>query len=316
MSSVYGETKQIEIALRVFGGEKKSALAEEYNVSSRSIGRYHEKWKHKFVDAVEEEETVEQEFSYSFTVTPEAICIIRSDGDDISIVKVNRNEHPEQYNRTLFFCKDYMDCEMPEVLEEAYNDLDVVESIKNATQGRVTADPLKNELWYTSDEGRRVSFSGKLVHRVMNAVRDGEGDKILKFADRLSYNPSNRALMGLYDFLDAADIEINSDGMLVCFKYVTSDFKDCHTRTFDNSVGKVVEVGRNEVDENPKNLCSHGLHVCSLSYLGNIENQTVVRVIVDPADVVAVPDDYYGVDDNGRVKAKMRVCRYYVDSVV
>lgn len=320
MGSVYGESKQKEIALRVLAGESKAALSKEYNVSPRSIGRYCDKWKD---DLVAETNTTaryqgieENQYTYSFTVTPEAICIIRGDGADVEMVKVNRNEHPEQYDRTMFFCKDYMDCEMEEVLEEAFDDLNVETSIQNATQGRVTADIKNGDLWYTSDTGRRVEFAGKLVHRVMNAIRSGDGEKILKFADRLSHNPSSRALLGLYDFLDAADIQINDDGMLVCYKYVTEDFMDCHTRSFDNSVGSTVEMNRNEVDEDPDSLCSRGLHVCSLAYLGSFYGNTVVRVIVDPADVVAVPEDYYGIDGQGNVKAKMRVCKYYVDGVV
>jgi hypothetical protein len=74
----------------------------------------------------------------------------------------------------------------------------------------------------------------------------------------------------------------------------------------DNSVGNIVEVPRSQVDDNPNNTCSHGLHVATMSYASTFGSgdDKILDVEVSPSDVVAVPTDYDG--------TKMRVCRFKV----
>jgi hypothetical protein len=74
----------------------------------------------------------------------------------------------------------------------------------------------------------------------------------------------------------------------------------------DNSPGTVVEMERNQVDDNKDQTCSTGLHFCGLSYLDHFggSDSRVVIVKIDPADVVSIPSDYNG--------AKGRACRYEV----
>jgi hypothetical protein len=72
----------------------------------------------------------------------------------------------------------------------------------------------------------------------------------------------------------------------------------------DNSVGKIVEMERNEVDDNKDNTCSSGLHFCSESYLKSFGGSRTVIVKINPRDVVSIPTEY----DN----AKGRACRYEV----
>jgi hypothetical protein len=106
------------------------------------------------------------------------------------------------------------------------------------------------------------------------------------------------------------DIEICDNGYILAYKGVSDDFKDIRTGKFDNSVGKYVEEDRKLVDNNPKAACSRGLHVGSLDYINQIYNYNgyrIVACIINPEDVVSVPDDYNG--------AKMRVCKYKVVKV-
>jgi hypothetical protein len=72
----------------------------------------------------------------------------------------------------------------------------------------------------------------------------------------------------------------------------------------DNSIGRVVEMERNMVDDNRDNTCSAGLHFCSHSYLQSFSGDRTVIVKIDPADVVSIPSDYNN--------AKGRTCRYEV----
>jgi hypothetical protein len=111
----------------------------------------------------------------------------------------------------------------------------------------------------------------------------------------------------LYKFLEHNGHPITQDGCFIAYRGVTKDFKDPHTRTFDNSVGSICEMPRDQVDDNPDNTCSSGLHVACYSYANGFGKVTV-EVKVDPVDVVCVPRDYNG--------TKMRVCKFEVLNVV
>ena len=117
-------------------------------------------------------------------------------------------------------------------------------------------------------------------------------------------NPSKRAVDELYGFLEKNSLPITPDGCFLAYKRVRGDYKDCYTGTMDNSVGCVVEMERNMVDDNRDNTCSAGLHFCSHDYLRSFSGERTVIVKINPADVVSIPSDY----DN----AKGRTCRYEV----
>jgi hypothetical protein len=119
-------------------------------------------------------------------------------------------------------------------------------------------------------------------------------------------NPSKRSVDELYGFLEKNSLPITPDGHFLAYKKVRRDFKDIHSGTMDNSPGTIVEMERNQVDDNKDQTCSTGLHFCGLSYLEFFgdRNSRVVIVKIDPADVVSIPSDYNG--------AKGRACRYEV----
>lgn len=136
-------------------------------------------------------------------------------------------------------------------------------------------------------------------------------EPLVKFAKNLQTNPSFRAVNELYQFLEKNNHPITENGCFIAYKKVRSDFKDIYTGTFDNSVGQVVEMKRNLVNEDPNQTCSFGLHVANWDYAKNQYghgHDTMLEVEVNPADVVAVPVDYN--------QAKMRTCKYKVLSVV
>jgi hypothetical protein len=137
---------------------------------------------------------------------------------------------------------------------------------------------------------------------------------LLKFAENLQSNPSFRAVNELYQFLEKNDHPLTENGNFIAYKRVRGNFKDIHSNTFDNSVGNVLEVPRNEVDEDSSRTCSHGLHVANWEYAhtqfasNDRDTDIMLEVEVNPADVVAIPSDYN--------QAKMRVCKYKVLGVV
>jgi len=322
MSSIYGDSRQIEIANRWFtGGISKAQLAREYNISSRTVGRYIEKWINPEWQEEQEEECAvlpdecqEPEYKWVFSVTPEKCIVIRTNLDTGEIDHASASSDDDVFDVALGCCYDYLGFDRDDsYLEDAFNAMHTPSAIQIASHGRVTADVANNELRYTSETGRDVSFSGRLVGRVMEAINSGDSsiDKILKFADKLSYNPSHDALNGLYDFLEATDIEIDDDGDLICFKKVRDNYHDVYSGRFDNSVGNVVEEERNQVDPDGKVLCGKGLHCASWAYMDHYPGKRIMKVKVNPADVVAIPEEYFSVS-NGEVKAKMRVCKYEV----
>lgn len=154
-----------------------------------------------------------------------------------------------------------------------------------------------------------------LSNKIIRFSNDGlPFQPLLKFAEKLSLNPSFRAVNELFQFLEKNDHPLTENGNFIAYKRVLGNFKDIHSGTFDNSVGKTVEVPRNQVDENSSVTCSYGLHVANWNYAhtqfasGNKETDVMLEVEVNPADVVAIPADYN--------QSKMRVCRYKVLGVV
>lgn len=155
-----------------------------------------------------------------------------------------------------------------------------------------------------------VICNGKELHntltdRMLAMLADGfDVTPLMLFLDNLILNPSFRAVQELYDFLEASQLPITEDGCFLAYKRIRSDYTDVHSGTFDNSIGTVVEMPRNEVDEDKDRTCSAGLHFCSRAYLPHFSGDRVVVLKINPADVVAIPSDYNN--------AKGRACRYEV----
>lgn len=186
-------------------------------------------------------------------------------------------------------------------LQAVRDAINIRQSVVNLSQGKITLD------------GKTLSYDGRplhgaLVNRILNVVKDaGNAAPLLLFLENLMANPSMRAVNELYGFLEACDLPITDDGYFLAYKKIRDDYKDIYTGTMDNSVGKVLEVPRNSVDEDKNNTCSYGLHFCSKSYLpqfGRGDGNRIVIVKINPADVVAIPSDYNN--------AKGRTCRYEV----
>lgn len=152
------------------------------------------------------------------------------------------------------------------------------------------------------------NLTGVLVDRIFEHMAAGiDASNLIKFLENLQENPSYQSRKELYLFLEACgDLPITDDGRFIAYKWVRDDYKDVHSGTFDNSVGQIVEMPRQEVDDNRQHTCSAGLHVCSRKY--SKFGSRLMLVAINPKDVVSVPYDY----DNG----KMRVCKYEVISEV
>lgn len=156
----------------------------------------------------------------------------------------------------------------------------------------------------------QVTYDGEAIHSVLaqkiaDMFEQGFDIRPLtNFMKNLFSNPSKRAVDELYGFLEAGNMPITADGHFLAYKKVREDYKDVYSGTFDNSVGQVVSMIRNKVDENKDNTCSSGLHFCSFEYLKSFGGSRIMILKINPADVVSIPSDY--------CQQKGRTCRYEV----
>lgn len=151
------------------------------------------------------------------------------------------------------------------------------------------------------------SIPEDLANRVLDFKAKGlPYQYLMSFAKKLKSNPSANSRNMLYRFLEHNGHPITKEGNFIAYRGVSKALKDMHTGKFDNSVGAVCEMPRNEVDENPNNTCSRGLHVACYDYAKGF-GEVLVEVEVDPRDVVCVPTDYNG--------TKMRTCKFKVVAI-
>lgn len=161
----------------------------------------------------------------------------------------------------------------------------------------------------TLDDGV-VSLDGNEMHGVLadkmiDMLRDGFNvEPLAKFMVNLNDNSSHRAVTELYGFLEVSQLAITPEGNFVAYKMIKDDYTDTYTGKMDNSVGAVVEMERNKVDEDKDRTCSMGLHFCGRAYLGQYPGSRTVILEINPADVVSIPSDYHN--------HKGRCCKYTV----
>ncbi len=142
-----------------------------------------------------------------------------------------------------------------------------------------------------------------LTKKIVQFQREGQDfQPLLKFLGNVQNNPSFSVVNNLYDFLSHGNLPITNDGCFLGYKRVNEDYKDHYSQTFDHSIGATIEMPRNLVDDNNRQLCSVGFHVGTINYVNNFKNGPRVLVKVDPADVVAV---------DAR-EEKLRTCSYKV----
>lgn len=159
-------------------------------------------------------------------------------------------------------------------------------------------------------QGEKLFWKGSELHnslatRMISMLQEGfPVEPLVLFMENLMSNPSKRAVTELYGFLEKNKLPITSDGHFLAYKKVRKDFKDCHSGTMDNSVGQVVEMERNQVDDDQNRTCSTGLHFCSQEYLNHFSGDHTMILKINPRDVVSIPNDYND--------SKGRACRYEV----
>lgn len=186
--------------------------------------------------------------------------------------------------------------------EELVSLADPIVAIRAASNGKITI------------EFDNVFYNGEVMHNVWVEKLLGlkvaglPFDPLIKALESLQKNPTAAARERLPIFVEQSKLGILPDGRIAAMKVIRSDYTDCHSGTFDNTPGMIVEQARDNCDPDPNNECSTGLHLGAYAYLPSFglsdSDKRVVLCAFWPEDVVAVPRDYSG--------QKMRVCRYEV----
>lgn len=216
-------------------------------------------------------------------------------GDNLTLVMDNV---PHTINKTHLAYTKLVEAIKQGLWDTVKELVNPTKAIVNYSKGNLSV--VDGELFWKNEV-----FHNSLATRIVKMLEDGfDIDPMVNFMNNLMLNPSHQSVTELYGFLEKNNLPITPDGHFLAYKKVRADYRDVYSGTMDNSVGKIVEMERNKVDDNRNNECSTGLHFCSHSYLASFGGERTVIVKINPADVVSIPSDY----DN----AKGRACRYEV----
>ena len=174
------------------------------------------------------------------------------------------------------------------------------------------------ELGITYDEAEKtfnlkgIKLNTKFHNLILKGyeeLKQGKNDTVVGLTNMIhNLNKANRLdkLDQLYEFLKHNDIKILSNGFFVGYKYVSqledNVYVDSFSKTIEQNKGDYVYTHENGVNPDPKQVCSNGLHVGSWDYVQY--NAFIAQVVVNPLDVVSVPNDYNG--------SKLRCKGYYI----
>lgn len=137
-----------------------------------------------------------------------------------------------------------------------------------------------------------------LVKLVEEGASDSSFDAWTGFIKALNNSSSNHTVERLFLFLSKNDLYISPCGQYVyAWRVCNSNYKDKYTNSFDNSVGSVCQVPKNQVEVDPNKACSKGLHIASIDYLNSCYASTgdpllIVKVAIE--DIMSIPYDYDG----------------------
>jgi hypothetical protein len=184
---------------------------------------------------------------------------------------------------------------------------------------RVTVE--NNEILFDSDPAQPG-----LSKQILRFMDEGEDFMpLVKFMENVMANPQPESRDQAWDWFNARDFTIAEDGRVVIYKGVNDDGKGGYcsgwsgTATVNDvkyegqkipyAVGDIVTMPRSAVAHDPDAACREGLHVGSYNYASMYGRRGVMmRVLVDPRDVVSVPHDANG--------EKIRVCRFTIDEII
>lgn len=165
--------------------------------------------------------------------------------------------------------------------------------------------------------GTPIVGAEKLEKQVSHAVKTQNTVGTTKFLERLAGVASKRkhTAQELLHFLEKMDMPFADDGSILAYKSLTSTdepgiFVDNYSKTLKQGLGTKVQMDVELVDDNRRVLCSNGLHIARMKYLGGYgasQSNVICLVKINPEDVISVPM---------QEQDKMRVAAYHIVAVL
>jgi hypothetical protein len=159
---------------------------------------------------------------------------------------------------------------------------------------------------------------------ILGLIEEGSDDyeRFVKFLVRLDKNPSHRSRTQLFEFIQRHGITLTEDGLMVLYKGVQRDAEGNLTSInagtawvngkkveglIPANVGDTVTMPRRMISDDPNVACHVGLHCGAWDYAHGFGRDATITVVVDPENVVCVPNDCSF--------QKIRVCEYLIQGV-
>lgn len=175
---------------------------------------------------------------------------------------------------------------------------------------------VKNGIVYLDNEPVHNALTEQVVRFIRQGVEDFQ--PLINFFEKIESNPNDHSREQLFEWLNVHEFTILPNGNFVGYKGVAVNndeyFSISHgtaisngveyTGAIPNPLGAIVEMPRGEVQHDPSVGCHRGLHVGTWDYASSFARGAVLKVEVNPRDVVSVPTDCGF--------AKLRTCRYTV----
>jgi len=156
-----------------------------------------------------------------------------------------------------------------------------------------------------SSDDEDIETLSEIHKQVSHAAYNSSLDYIEEFIEKTKKLKNKDDIV---EFIKHNNLPIIKGGKFLAYKflheYEEGRYVDDFTKKIKQDVGYVVEMPRTRVDPSKGVGCSSGLHVGNFDYLTNrVTDKVVFFVVVDPKDVVVVPEEDCG---------KVRVCRYHI----
>ncbi len=221
-------------------------------------------------------------------------------------VTISKNGKTHIVGRQYAQFQNIVDALKAEDFDRAFDLADTATRLTKESNG---AFEVKNGVVYRNG----LPIHNVVTERIVQFQNDGlPFEPLVKFLENLMQNPSARSVSELYKFLEHKFMPITVDGCFLAYKAVQSDYLSITSGTTEvrvsedggttwktvtgqvpNNVGNILEVDRNQVDDNADRTCSFGLHAGAFEYANTFggAGSKMVIVKINPRDAVSVPTD-------------------------
>jgi hypothetical protein len=192
------------------------------------------------------------------------------------------------------------------------NDFSALETIIDPR--KIVAKVTKGNIVIADDGGvyyKNEQLPDYLAKRLVMHYNNGDPiEPLCAFTEKLMGNPNKELRTDLFKWLEVGNTPLFPEGDFLAYKKVQADYLSYHNSPdgtkLDHNIGKVVTMKREDCDADRNSTCSTGLHFCSFGYLRSYNGSQgrVVIVKINPAHVVAIPQDYN--------TTKGRCCQYEI----